>query len=116
PGDVIGNARASAAIVANAAARGAALVVFPELSLTGYELDRIAATPEAWLQEGDARLDGVRKACSEHRVVAVLGAPWRTREERKRLAALIIDQEGAVHTSFKEHLHGREGTLFEAGH
>ena len=79
--DLAANVRAHAGLVRRAAAR---LVVFPELSLTGYEL---AAPP---LDPADPCLDELRAACAETGSVALVGAPI---EEggRAHIAVLRVD-------------------------
>lgn len=64
--DVAANAHAHASLIADARAR---VVVFPELSLTGYELD----APVVALD--DPRLAPIVKACAENDCVALAGAP-----------------------------------------
>src|SRR5256885_15548828 len=66
PYDVAANALAHAEIVGRAGAR---VVVFPELSLTGYELD---APP---LAADDPRLAPLVEACRETGSLALAGAP-----------------------------------------
>ena len=73
-GDVAGNAADHARWVARAAESGARVVLFPELSLTGYDPDlidlhRIRVDP------GDPRLEPLRQACRAHGVHAFVGAP-----------------------------------------
>lgn len=63
---VAANARAHAAAIRGAGAR---VVVFPELSLTGYELDAAAVDP------ADPRLAPITAACAETGAVALAGAP-----------------------------------------
>jgi predicted amidohydrolase len=65
-GDVAGNAAAHAEVVRSAAAR---VVVFPELSLTGYELD----TPTITVT--DDRLAPIVDACGRTGTLALVGAP-----------------------------------------
>jgi predicted amidohydrolase len=79
-------------------------VLFPELSLTGYDL----AAPR-W-GAGDARLDTIAAACARTGATAVVGAPYEG-----RLAALAIDGSGVVAVYAKHHLHGAEHDLFAAG-
>ena len=115
PGDVDANVRAAAGAVSAAAARGARLVVFPELFLTGYELAILEATPGAWLEEHDARLEPVRRVCSQRGTTAILGAALRTRANERFIAAPVIGPSGDVAVSLKEYLHGSEAQLFQAG-
>jgi 5-aminopentanamidase len=113
--DIEANARTSEALIRSAAEGGAALVVFPELWLTGYELERIAADPRLWLGERDARLDGIVRACVAAKITAILGAPWKPGDHpRPQLAAIVVHRDGSVHASAKLHLHGREREVFEA--
>ena len=114
PVDVESNLQAAERTIAAAADRGAELTVFPELSLTGYELRGIAETPAAWLSADDPRLDGVRRICAATRTAAILGAPWHDRERRPRLAAIIVTADGELHASSKQYLHGAESELFVA--
>ena len=114
PGDVVANVRAATRTIADARDDGADLVVFPELSLTGYELGALASSSEPWLTSDDARLVPLRRACADARVTAVVGAPLLGAENRPRLAALVIDAAGELGVTCKQHLHGAEGTLFEA--
>jgi predicted amidohydrolase len=64
--DVASNAASHAATVRSAGAR---VVVFPELSLTGYELDAPAIAVD------DPRLAPVVEACAESGSLALMGAP-----------------------------------------
>lgn len=82
PHDVAANARAHAELVRAARAR---VVVFPELSLTGYELDAAVVDP------GDARLAPLVAACAETGAVAFAGAPVAG----EFIAMLAVDGEGA---------------------
>jgi predicted amidohydrolase len=67
--DVAANARAHAAAMRAPEAAGARVVVFPELSLTGYELDADPVDP------GDERLQPIVRACADTGAVALAGAP-----------------------------------------
>ncbi|WP_406069212.1 carbon-nitrogen hydrolase family protein [Micromonospora sp. NBC_01638] len=66
PRDVAENARRHAAAVRAARAR---VVIFPELSLTGYELDAPVVSVD------DARLAPLVEACAETGALALAGAP-----------------------------------------
>src|SRR5262249_45107352 len=66
PYDVAANALAHATAIREAGTR---VVVFPELSLTGYELDAPAVAPD------DPRLRPIVEACRETGSVALIGSP-----------------------------------------
>jgi predicted amidohydrolase len=115
PGDVAANVAAHVRLIGEAAAAGARIVVFPELSLTGYELDRLRDDDALWLTTGDDRLAPLRDACRAQRIHAVVGAPLRD-DGRRILAALAIDDGGEVAVVYaKIHLDEQESELFSPG-
>src|SRR5450755_4757316 len=87
PYDVAANAVTHGATVRSAGAR---VVVFPELSLTGYELDAPAITVE------DPRLAPMVEACGETGSVALVGAPVQGEAGRSHIAMLAVDGTGAT--------------------
>jgi len=103
--DVAANALAHAAAIRGAGAR---LVVFPELSLTGYELD---AGP---VQVTDPALRPIIEACAAADSVALAGAPVE-KDGRRHIAALRIDCAGATVAYRKSYLGGDELTRFDPG-
>ena len=84
-GDVAANAAAHAAAVR---AAGARVVVFPELSLTGYELDAPPVSP------GDPRLSVLSGGCASTGSVALAGAPVADADGRVYIAMLAADGSG----------------------
>ncbi|GAA5900206.1 hypothetical protein JCM6882_002274 [Rhodosporidiobolus microsporus] len=90
--------------------RGVHLVVFPELSLTGYELPR--ARELAFAPAGDARLDPLVDACKEAGVTAVVGAPVLVPspssakgDAKLHIASFIFTPDGAPPALYtKQHL------------
>ncbi|MCE6995194.1 carbon-nitrogen hydrolase family protein [Saccharothrix sp. S26] len=109
PGDVAENARRAAALVAEAA--DADLLLFPLLSLTGYDLHRLAE-PSAWTIPDDPRLDVVREASRAHGVTTVVGAAWAGPDGRV-LASVALSPDGGVEVVGKHHLSRAERELFE---
>jgi predicted amidohydrolase len=81
PYDVAANAVTHAAAVR---AAGAQVVVFPELSLTGYELDAPAVTPS------DPRLEPLAEACAGADGLALAGAPVPGGAGRPHIAMLAF--------------------------
>jgi predicted amidohydrolase len=106
PYDVAANAATHAATVRSAAAR---VVVFPELSLTGYELDAPAIAAD------DPRLLAIVEACAELGSVALVGAPVHGEGGRSHIAMLAINADGARVAYRKMWLGGAESNRFSAG-
>jgi predicted amidohydrolase len=73
-GDVPANLDEHARLIRLAAAEGAQIVVFPELSLTGYELGLAA---ELAFAEDDPRLSPLLDLANSHRTIVIVGAPVR---------------------------------------
>ncbi|NUW41862.1 carbon-nitrogen hydrolase family protein [Nonomuraea rhodomycinica] len=105
PHDVAANAAAHARAVRSAAAR---VVVFPELSLTGYELDAETVAP------GDARLDPLVAACAETGAVALAGAPVDG-DGAPHIATLAVDGSGVTVAYRKMYLGAEEAVRFAPG-
>ncbi len=106
PYDVAANAVTHAEVVRRAGAR---VVVFPELSLTGYELD--APT----LAADDPRLAPLVEACAEAGSVALVGAPVSGEAGRAHIGMLAVDGTGAMVAYHKMWLGGAEPDRFTPG-
>lgn len=106
PGDVAANAATHAATVRTAGAR---VVVFPELSLTGYELDAPA------IAVGDPRLAPIIEACAETGSLALVGAPVADDVGRSHIAMLAVGGSGASVAYRKMWLGGAEPGRFTPG-
>ena len=104
--DVAANALTHAATIRSASAR---VVVFPELSLTGYELD--APTVDA----GDPRLAPIAAACAETGSLALVGAPVAGEAGQRHIALLAVDGSGASVAYRKTWLGGAEAEWFAPG-
>lgn len=117
PGDVEANVRTIAGLVREAGAAGARVVVFAELSLTGYDTALIRERPGLTLAEDDPRLEPVRDACRAAGAAAVVNGPVRGRGPLPGLATLVIGPDGTTLARYdKRHLyHGDEGSTFTAG-
>ncbi|MEU4781574.1 carbon-nitrogen hydrolase family protein [Micromonospora sp. NPDC023633] len=100
--DVAANAEAHAAAVRAADAR---VVVFPELSLTGYELDAVPVAP------ADERLAPILAACAETGTLALVGAPV----PGPYIGILAVDGDGVRVAYRKVYLHGSEAVYFVPG-
>ncbi|MFG1916919.1 carbon-nitrogen hydrolase family protein [Micromonospora sp. NPDC048898] len=103
PRDVAANARAHAAAVR---AAGARVVVFPELSLTGYELDAPVVSVD------DPRLAPLVEACAETGTLALAGAPVAG----DHIAMLAVTGDGVTVAYRKMWLGDAEAHRFRPGH
>ncbi len=105
PLDVAANAAAHAEVVRESGAR---LVVFPELSLTGYDLDAPAVAPD------DPRLLPLVAACGETGATALVCAAV-AEPGGESIALLEVTGGGARVVYRKMHLHGAELDRFVPG-
>ena len=104
--DVAANAATHAATVR---AAGARVVVFPEMSLTGYELDAPAIAAD------DRRLTPIVEACAETGSLALVGAPVAGEAGQAHIGILAIDAAGATEAYRKMWLSTAEAKRFSAG-
>lgn len=112
-GDIAANLSRHLAFVERAAAHGVQLLVFPELSLTGYEL---ALGRALALRPDDARLLPLRSLARRFGMTVIAGAPLLSDDgEQVSIGALICDAGGGVDVYRKQHLHGGEQQAFVAG-
>ncbi len=105
-GDLAGNVERHAAIVRTTSAR---VVVFPELSLTGYRLDADVVDPD------DERLEPLVTACAATGATALVGAPTVGDRGQDHLSVLAVDGDGARVVYHKLYLGGDEPDRFEPG-
>ena len=75
--DPAANAEEHAALIRQAGERGVDLMVFPELSLSGYAIDDLLMQ-DALLAEVERRIADLAAVADEAGVVAVIGAPVRS--------------------------------------
>lgn len=106
PSDPRANARAHADAIRAARAR---VVVFPELSLTGYALDAEPVDPR------DDLLAPIVEACAETGTVAFVGAPVVGDDARTFVGMLQASGDGVEVAYRKTFLGGDELTRFAAG-
>ena len=112
-GDVPGNIARHLAFMRTAAEHGVQLLVFPELSLTGYEPALAAGLAIA---PDDQVLTPLREMARELRITAVVGMPIRLGAASEVLiGALVLGPDGSVAVYTKQHLHPGEEAAFAAG-
>jgi predicted amidohydrolase len=106
--DVVANAVTHAQAVREAGAR---VVVFPEMSLTGYEFDAPTISPD------DPRLQPIVDACAETGSLALVGAPvdGADGETTRHIGILAIDGSGARVAYRKMWLGGADAEHYDPG-
>ena len=88
------------------------LLIFPELSLTGYELAIARANVVA---PDSPELDALQELAVRARMTVVVGAPLRNERDELHIGALILRADGSVSTHSKEYVHTTEEQVFTSG-
>ena len=114
--DVTTNATRACTAVADAASRGATLVVLPELISTGYVLEREGIARVAETAAGDGpTLTAWRSAAREH-ATAVIGGYAERDGDTLYNAVAVIDRHGDLVGGYRKlHLFGKEPEVFAPG-
>ncbi len=97
-------------LIREAAKENAGFILFPEMSLTGYE--RELAADQSFTAE-DERLDGLRQAAIEHHMVISAGGPLRI-GGNLYIASWIFLPEGKQEIYIKKFLHPGEEVFYES--
>lgn len=121
-GDVEGNARTVLEWTADAAQQGAALVAFPEMTITGYPIEDLALR-DSFARAADRAVEGLAARLVEAglgEVVVVLGTLGRSASGRATNRALVLHRGQVVAHYDKHHLPNYgvfdEYRIFESGH
>lgn len=116
-GDRVANLEQHLQMVEAAARHGAQLLLFPELSLSGYVL---ASLKHCLTSENDPLLAPLKDAARRHAMTLVVGAPTaaagaRHAQALPHISALVIGPDGGVQVYHKQHLHPGEDRYASAG-
>lgn len=112
PADVSANVQLMAALADEARGQGAELVVFPELAVTGYELEAVLTRRDLWVRADDPRLDAIRASGVASVVNCVVGSDGG----RPAIETLVFGPDGELITTYrKQHLFEHEQDVFVAG-
>lgn len=112
-GDLNANIASHMRFMTAAAEQGVQLLVFPELSLTGYEGEMASALA---IDPLDAVLAPLRDLACELGITTVVGMPIRQQASPAVLiGALILAADGSLGVYSKQHLHAGEEVFFAAG-
>jgi NAD+ synthase len=116
-GDVDGNVGRIRAARAEAARDGAQLVIFPELTLSGYPPEDLVLK-DAFLDAIEAAVQALAEDTADGGPALLVGAPWRMDGQRYN-AVLMLDQGRLAAIRLKHHLPNYgvfdEGRVFVPG-
>lgn len=98
--------------IVTAARHGISALVFPELSLIGYEPDLAA---QLAIDAEDVRLRPLQSLARHHRMGVVVGAPIRNDTAKPSLGAILFTEDGRRSTYSKITLGGTEPSYFTHG-
>lgn len=112
-GDIAANIQRHLRFMQEAVEHRVEFLLFPELSLTGYER---AQARELAINPEDARLQPLRDLARDSGMITVIGAPVRLPgSDEVLIGALVFGVEGAVGVYTKQYLHGGEELVFSPG-
>jgi predicted amidohydrolase len=111
-GDIAANVSAHEDAIRTAATHAVSLLVFPELSLTGYELDLAARL--AFSLEDD-RVSHLRDLAQQHQLTLVVGAPMETAADKPAIGAFVLTPNGDILSYLKMHLGSSESDYCSPG-
>ena len=113
PGDVAANLITHMRFIAAAQAAGVDALVFPELSLSGYEP---ALLRDCLLKPQDPWLLPLRACAKQARMSIIVGAPVASADaQRPHIGALAFFADGRHAVFLKQHLHGGEEVFATPG-
>lgn len=105
PGDIAANVASHCNFIVEASACGVDIVVFPELSLCGYELPLVGACA---LQPDDNALAPLRALARARAISVVVGAPILSASNDVHIGAITFHADGGTSVYCKHHLHAGE--------
>lgn len=110
-GDIAANLQTHLRFIAAARAEGVQLLVFPELSLCGYELPLLRPCA---LAPDDARLQTLRAAAAD--MTVIVGAPViDAGAAQPCIASITLTADGSPHVYRKQYLHDGEEVHAQPG-
>lgn len=112
-GEVCANLERHLKMIEQSSYYDADVVVFPELSLTGYELDLAA---ELAFSPSPSNFKELSQASVENEIITIAGCPLKVNNDSKpTIGAVICFPDGTVQFYSKQHLHEGEGTYCSFG-
>ncbi|KAB7667803.1 carbon-nitrogen hydrolase family protein [Plesiomonas shigelloides] len=111
-GDIERNLAKHLGCISESASHGADVVVFPELSITGYEPDLLASLA---LSRSSSVVSELVNAAIRARVIIIVGIPLANDGKKPYIASLIAFPSGKQVFYRKQYLHETEDSFATAG-
>ena len=113
PGDIDGNLEKTEAFVREASNRGADIVCFPELSLSGYGIGKaeMLCPPS----RGEEIIRRVNEIAQSYRTVLLVGMIEWAKEERPYISQVVAGPKGLMAIYRKTHLSPPERECYQPG-
>lgn len=111
-GDVERNIESHKKLIDLAVAHGANIIIFPELSLTGYEP---ALAKTLAIHPDDRQLDEFQEISDSQQIIIGVGMPLKNQSDVS-IGMVIFRPHQARHTYLKQYLHPDEYPYFVEGH
>ena len=110
-GDIKTNIERHKKLIDLAVVHGAGMIVFPELSLTGYEPE---LAKELATNANDSRLDNFQETANEKKIIIGVGVPVKN-NTLPSISMIIFKPNEARQTYSKKYLHADEVPFFVSG-
>lgn len=111
PQDTDANIRNHIRMIGLAAEQGVSFLLFPEMSLTGYEKE---LANEMSFTENDPRLTVFKEEAAKHKMTIIIGAPIKMDSELF-IGAFVFAADGNSTIYTKQYLHQGEEKFFASG-
>ncbi|WMN59462.1 carbon-nitrogen hydrolase family protein [Pseudoalteromonas xiamenensis] len=112
-GDISENLSNHLNLIETAAQRGCDLLVFPELSLTGYELDLAESLA---LALDSPHLNSLSETATSNKINVLVGAPlWQDDSRKPTIGAIVCFSDGHREFYSKQYLHDGEEQYCSSG-
>lgn len=112
-GDIDKNVELHLSAIEQAARSHADVIVFPELSLTGYELE---LAKELALEQDNSEFKALSSAAMKHQVVIIAGCPLKQQgTDKPGIGAAVCFPDGQITFYLKQYLHQGEEVYCSAG-
>jgi predicted amidohydrolase len=109
-GDIEYNLKDHYRLIEKASDQGTDLIVFPEMSITGYEREDAY---KFTFSENDSRLDNLRKMAHDKKIIIVAGAPIII-DLDLFIGSFILYPNGSISIYTKQFLHLGEEEFFKS--